>query len=305
MSGFYNRIAVRRRICRFVLGLLAMLLLAGCFGKTSIPCRSLGKSLLYGDLPRSVAVLPFNNHTDTEGISERVRTSFYSHLSTLPYRDVEFRIVDEKLREYGIRTQSALYKVPVTRLGRILGCDALVYGDVTEFQRIFAGIYSSMNVGAAIQIWDTRTGRKLWTDEYVIRNHEGGVPLTLVDLPLITVRSGMNLRQAAKIRAIDDLARQLVARIPKPRAVRYSETNIYEYELQVGAFFEPNRALRFQNTLRHKGYPAFIRKNTDAGGGVWHRVLLGPYKNREKALQVKKKIFQDFGANCLISRGNT
>jgi hypothetical protein len=109
-----------------------------------------------------------------------------------------------------------LSDVSVKRLGRILRCDAVVVGEVTEFQRLYAGIYSQMAVGAAITVWDTRTGEKIWSDEHVTRSHEGGIPLAITDLAMIGVRSGMNLTESEKIKTVDELSRHFTNRIPIP-----------------------------------------------------------------------------------------
>ena len=112
--------------------------------------------------------------------------------------------------------------MPLKKLGRILGCDAVIFGEVIEFDRIFAGIYSQMAVGLSISMWDTRTGREIWVDEHIERHHEGGIPLALTDIPMITFRSGMVLRENAKIKAVDELSRLLTRRIPVPQNFSYN-----------------------------------------------------------------------------------
>ena len=102
------------------------------------------------------------------------------------------------------------------RLGRILHCDAVVIGEVTEFQRMYAGVYSQMAVGASIAIWDTRSGKKLWSDEHVTRHHEGGIPLAITDIAMISIRSGLNLRESEKVKTVDELSRHLISRFPVP-----------------------------------------------------------------------------------------
>ncbi len=287
------------------LAMAAVVLLTGCaMTKPPVSCQQFDTAVVYGDFPRSVAVLPFLNLTDAEGIENMVRVNFYSHLSTLPYRDVELSTVDIRLQQLGILDQAALARVSVRKLGRILGCDAVVFGSIFEFQRVFAGLYSTMSVGAAIHVWDTRTGRKIWSDRYTARDHEGGVPLTLLDIPMITLRSGWNLRDATKITAVDELARELTANLPRPASPGDGNAPEGQYELQAGAFFEPDRAQWFKNILKRRGYPAFIRQNNDERG-VWHRVLIGPYTNREKALQVRNEIQKTMGAECFMSLKNS
>jgi hypothetical protein len=141
-----------------------------------------------------------------EGIDDFVRTTLYSHLSAYPYKDIELHEVDRKLKRFNLMDYEKLSQVSAKRLGRILRCDAVVIGEVTKYDRVFAGIYSQMAIGASITVWDTRTGRKIWSDEHVTRNHEGGIPLAITDLPLITIRSGMNRILLGKKPALNLLA---------------------------------------------------------------------------------------------------
>lgn len=292
---------------KIVLTVAGILFLAGCaFSKPTVSSRPLPVAVANGDFPLSVAVLPFMNFTDTEGIAEMVRVNFYSHVSALPYRDIELDAVDARLRQFGLADREAIAKTPVKKLGRLLGCDAVIFGSVFEFGRMFAGLYSTMSVGASIHVWDTRTGRKIWSERHIARDHEGGVPLTLLDIPMITLRTGFNLRNATKIKAVDELTRELAANLPRPRSITigYGDSSKRKYELQAGAFFESDRANQFKDTLKRNGYPAFVRRNND-DRGVWHRVIVGPYRNREKALQVQMRIRETLGAECLLSLKNS
>jgi hypothetical protein len=92
----------------------------------------------------------------------------------------------------------------------------VVIGKVTEYKRLYAGIYSQMAVGASIAVWDTRTGKQIWSDDHVTRNHEGGIPLALTDFAMIGIRSGMNLTESEKIKTVDELSRYLTSRVPIP-----------------------------------------------------------------------------------------
>jgi hypothetical protein len=166
--------------------------------------------------PKSIAILPFGNKTDVEDIDEFVRTTVYSHLTPHPYIDIELHEVDRKLKRYHLMNYEKLCQVSVKRLGRILRCDAVVIGEVTEFQRVYAGLYSQMAVGASITIWDTRSGKKLWSDHHVTRHHEGGIPLAITDLAMISIRSGLNLRDSEKVKTVDELSRHLISRLPVP-----------------------------------------------------------------------------------------
>ena len=166
--------------------------------------------------PKSIAILPFGNQTDSEGINEFVRTTFYSHLCAQPYKDIELHEVDRRLKAHNVVNPGELDPKSAKRLGRILGCDAVVVGNVTEYQRLYAGLYSQMAVGAAIAVWDTRTGKRIWSDAHVTRHHEGGIPLALTDIAMIGIRSGMNLTESEEVTTVDELSRYLSRRVPIP-----------------------------------------------------------------------------------------
>ena len=205
-----------KAVCFAVLACFSVL--CGCgmqlpFVKNS---EDTAQRVIHTNPPKSIAILPFGNKTEQEGIDEFVRTTFYGHLSAQPYKDIELLEVDERLKRYHLLNYDKLCDVPPKRLGRILRCDAVVIGEVTEFQRVYAGIYSQMAVGASITVWDTRSGKKIWSDEHVTRNHEGGIPLAITDFAMIGIRSGLNLTESEKIKTVDELSRYLTSRVPVP-----------------------------------------------------------------------------------------
>jgi hypothetical protein len=203
---------------RWLIPVICLLILSSCgmqlpFVKDN---DESGQKVILSNPPRSIAILPFGNKTEVEDIDNFVRTTLYSHLTPHPYRDIELHEVDRKLKRYNLMNYEKLRKVSAKRLGRILRSDAVIIGEVTEFQRVYAGVYSQMAIGASISMWDTRTGKKLWSDEHVTRHHEGGIPLAITDLAMISIRSGLNLTDAEKVKTVDELSRHLISRVPVP-----------------------------------------------------------------------------------------
>jgi hypothetical protein len=203
---------------RWIAIVIGLVILNGCGAKIPFIDDSddSAQKVIHRNPPKSIAILPFGNQTESADINEIVRTNLYSHLSTQPYKDIELHEVDRKLRRHNMMAYEKFTDKSAKRLGRILHCDAVVVGEVTEFQRVYAGIYSQLAVGASIAVWDTRTGKKIWSDEHVTRNHEGGIPLALTDLAMIGFRSGMNLTESEKIKTVDELSRHFTQRIPIP-----------------------------------------------------------------------------------------
>ncbi|MBW2518475.1 MAG: DUF799 family lipoprotein [Deltaproteobacteria bacterium] len=209
----------------FRIGLTAWAVIIICLGMLSGCGTHLGlvkdnddeaQRIIVRNPPKSIAILPFDNLTESDDIHEFVRTTFYSHLCAQPYEDMELHEVDRKLKRHNLMGYDVLTQKSARRLGRILGCDAVVVGKVTEYQRLYAGLYSQMAVGASIAVWDTRTGKRIWSDEHVTRQHEGGLPLALTDIAMIGIRSGMNLTESEKVRTVDELSRYLTSRVPIP-----------------------------------------------------------------------------------------
>ena len=44
----------------------------------------------------------------------------------------------------------------------------------------------------------------------------GGIPLAITDLAMISIRSGLNLRDSEKVKTVDELSRHLISRVPVP-----------------------------------------------------------------------------------------
>jgi hypothetical protein len=166
--------------------------------------------------PRTVAVLPFINRAASHEGSEAVRRGFYNHFSSLPFKDLELYRVDNLLRKAGLQDPAVINQTSPQDLGKILNCDAVVFGTVSDFDKLFAIIYSNVSVGAEIRMMDTKTGKMLWRGQHVARIHEGGISTTPIGLVATVIATAMNIRDIQLLRACDDLFREMVTTIPAP-----------------------------------------------------------------------------------------
>jgi len=203
------------------------LLLAGCTvaTKETVITPQLreafeGKYQVYPALakakPLSVAVLPFTDVSRSRVGTQEVRRGFYNHFSSLPFRDMELWRVDNLLKKAGLTDLELINKTPARDLGKILGTDAVVYGEISNFDQLFAVVYSQVSVGAKLRMYDARSGELLWTGEHVARIHEGGIAVNPVGLVATVVATAMNVRDVQLLRACDDLFRDMVKTIPAP-----------------------------------------------------------------------------------------
>ena len=84
-------------IIRWLLLLCSLMFIASCAPTEKIKKTRLeAQAVAEEELPRIVAVLPFQNDTEERGIANQVRKAFYNHFSSKPYKDIEPSILDEK-----------------------------------------------------------------------------------------------------------------------------------------------------------------------------------------------------------------
>ncbi|MDD5711714.1 MAG: DUF799 family lipoprotein [Smithellaceae bacterium] len=171
---------------------------------------------LEGHMPKTVAVLPFVDKSGSKEGSDVVRKGFYNHFSSLPFQDVELYRVDSLLAKAGLTDPLTISETSPQKLGEILGVDAVVYGDISNFNKLFAVVYSQVSVGAEIKMYDTKTGNFLWSSQHVVRIHEGGISTTPIGVIATVIATSMNVRDIQLLRACDDLFRDMVKTIPVP-----------------------------------------------------------------------------------------
>ncbi len=167
-------------------------------------------------VPKSVAVMPFVDLSKSKEGFDTMRRGFYNHFSSLPFKDMELYRVDNSLRKAGLTDPEAIRKMPPQELGKLLGVDAVVFGEVSNFDKLFLVLYSNVSVGAEIKMYDTKTGNFLWSGKHIVRKHEGGISTNPIGLIATIIATSMNVRDIQLLRANDDLFREMVKTIPVP-----------------------------------------------------------------------------------------
>ena len=167
-------------------------------------------------IPRSVAVLPFVDLSKSKEGFDVVRRGFYNHFSSLPFTDMEIYRIDSLLKKAGLTDAEAIRKTSPQELGRILGVDAVVLGEISNFDKLFLVIYSQVSVGAEIKMYDTKTGNFLWSGKHTARKHEGGIATNPIGIVAVVIATALNMRDIQLLRANDDLFRDMVKTIPVP-----------------------------------------------------------------------------------------
>jgi len=167
-------------------------------------------------VPKTVAVMPFVDLSKSKEGFDTMRKGFYNHFSSLPFKDMELYRVDTSLRKAGLTDPEKISKTAPQELGKILGVDAVVFGEISNFDKLFAVMYSQVSVGAEIKMYDTKTGNFLWSGKHTVRKHEGGISTNPIGIVATIIATTMNIRDIQLLRANDDLFREMVKTIPVP-----------------------------------------------------------------------------------------
>ena len=215
------------KVVSFGLILATALMLQGCLVSTpSTLILPEVRSLFEGEykvdpymkkhVPLSTAVLPFVDLSGSKEGANAMRRGFYNHFSSLPFKEMKLYKVDDLLTKADLTDAEAIRKISPQKLGEILGVDAVILGEVSDFDKYFAVLYSQVAVGAEVKMFDTKTGNFLWSGKHKVRKHEGGISTNPIGIIATVIATALNVRDIQLLRATDDLFRDMVKTIPTP-----------------------------------------------------------------------------------------
>ena len=172
------------------------------------------------ELPRRVAIMPFSNHSQSEQAGPMVRKMFYNFFSSLNYVDVEPSEVDDILRQTGIYDDIVQAKtLDIQKACQVLDADALIFGDVTTFGKIYAVLYSEVRAGMKAEMLACPSGNPIWSYEHTSHIGEGGISISPLGLASTAAKVLLNLRQTIGMRVVSDLCMQMTSTIPNPPGI--------------------------------------------------------------------------------------
>jgi len=177
------------------------------------------KEISQNEFPRQVAVIPFTNETEEPGLDVLVRRNFANHLSSKAYQDVKRPIVDEKLILLEKASGKSVKDATAQEIAAALGVDGLLFGKVTDYKKVYTGVYSLLSVEAEVWLVNTQTGQELFRMRESVSYHEGGIPLSPLSVVVTVVSTAINLRDIQKVRMVNELCYKFMEKIPSPRTM--------------------------------------------------------------------------------------
>lgn len=254
-------------------------------------------SLINKKAPLRVAILPFENLTSEPNWEDVLRVSFYNHFSSKNYIDIELNVVDRAISSLEKSTGKGFREISNSRLGEVLNADILIYGRLNSYNRYFLGLYSQISITVQVELVDAKTGNVIWKRSLTKRSHEGGVPFSLFGIIPSAIRSGYHMKKEKTVELIEKINRELVASIPD--ALPIEEDIPVGFKIQVASFMDESLAKRTRDKLKDLGFNPAI-ESALVGGRIWHRVILGPYKDIYVARKRKKEIEEAFSYKPII-----
>jgi hypothetical protein len=191
--------------------------------------------------PQKIAVLPFSDRGNAQFVvdkialthrtdgeqadwawtdANRMRRAVNGYLASREFVEANMIQVDEILKEHGIDSEKKLAQVPPQTLGRWLGVDAVVYGDVLHYDAYYAFLLSAWQVGASVRMVSTHNGEELFSADgsrYSVNFMPAFDP---IDVAINSGLSLLELRDVTLARAEEEAAREIVLRIPRSEKLK-------------------------------------------------------------------------------------
>jgi hypothetical protein len=191
--------------------------------------------------PATIAVLPFSDRGTAQYVvdkiplsfrnkqernewawtdSQRLRKAFVAYFSEREFTVINPIAVDAVLKSHGIDNEEQLEKVSVLTLGKWFHCDAVMYGTVEDYDAYYFALVSGFVVGVDARMVSTHDGETLMRGEGARYSLNVMPALDAEDIVINSAESLLQLRDVELARAEEEVARELVIRIPPSDTLR-------------------------------------------------------------------------------------
>jgi hypothetical protein len=163
--------------------------------------------------------------------AQRLRLSVMGHLAQREFSVVNPISVDAVLKHLGIDSMNKLKRASPLKLGRLLTADAVVYGEVDNYEGYYFGIVSAYHVGVSMWMTSTHDGETLMRAKGGRYSVDLEPALSPQDFAinsiktLLSVKTLLEFRDITLARAEEEVGRELVLRIPVSETLKTQLAN--------------------------------------------------------------------------------
>ncbi len=146
--------------------------------------------------------------------AQRLRRSLIGFLAQREFSLVNPIAVDAVLKRLGIDNMEKLSREDPAQLGRLLGADAVIYGQVNSYEGYYFALVSAFRVDVTVWMVSTHGGETLLRANGSRYSVDVDVALSPQDILIDSIGSLLNFRDVTLARAEEEVGRELVLRIP-------------------------------------------------------------------------------------------
>jgi hypothetical protein len=185
--------------------------------------------------PKKIAVLPFTDlgegkfvvdkisvlpRSDEERArfgwshANRLRRTVAGSLATREFTITPLLAIDAVLAERGIDDFDKLGTVSPMEIGRWLHADALVYGEVVDYEAYYGFLVAAWRVTAGVRMVSTRDGHELFSCTDTRYSTNVTPAIDPIDIAISSVVNIVQLRDINLARTENEVGREIVLRLP-------------------------------------------------------------------------------------------
>ncbi|SMN14361.1 lipoprotein, putative [uncultured Candidatus Thioglobus sp.] len=144
------------------------MLVTGCQTIESYDYTALKKSK-----PRSIVIIPPNNNSTEVNAPYLYLSTLTKPLAEKGYYVLPVAVIDQFLKENGLPTPAEMNNIPLDKIDKHIGADAVLYITINEWGQKFMVISSVTTVSADLKLVDVKTGAVLWESTAVATRDSG------------------------------------------------------------------------------------------------------------------------------------
>ena len=197
--------------------------------------------------PKKIAVLPFTDLGQGEYVVDKLpllprsdqerarwgwshanhlRRAFAGDVATREFTLIPLLAVDAVLADRGITDFDKLSAVSPMEIGRWLHADALVYGEVVDYEAYYGFLIAAWRVTARVRMVSTRDGHELFSCTDTRYSTNVTPAIDPIDIVISSALNVLELRDITLARAEHEVGREIVLRLP------VAEHNVSDFKIE-------------------------------------------------------------------------
>jgi hypothetical protein len=197
--------------------------------------------------PKKIAVLPFTDLGDGSFVidkipilprsdherarwgwshANRMRRAFAGDVATREFTLVPLLAVDAVLADRGVTDYDELNALSPMEIGRWMSADAIVYGEVVNYEAYYGFLVAAWRVTARVRMVSAHDGHELFSCEDTRYSTNVTPAFDPVDIAINSALNVLELRDITLARAESEVGREIVMRLP------VAERNVTDFKTE-------------------------------------------------------------------------